>query len=133
MGNLSIAQTPQYEISVDKAKNRVYLRIIGFWRSPEVVPEYINDWKRAVAVVDKGFTLLTDATEMKIHPGAVRELHGQAQALIISKGVKKVAELQADKSSEIQLNGVSKETQMPKKNFTSKKEAEKWLDELILA
>lgn len=66
---------------------------------------------------------------MKIHPGAVRELHGQAQALINSSGVKKVAEIQADKISELQLNGVSKETRLPKKNFSSREEAEKWFDQ----
>ncbi len=45
----SIAQTPQYKLSVSKAKNRAYLTIIGFWRNPEEVSEYIADWKKAVA------------------------------------------------------------------------------------
>lgn len=127
----SIAQNPQYELSIDKRKNRAYLKINGFWRNPEQVPDYINDWNKAVKELTKGFTLLTDATNMKIHPGSVRELHGKAQALIIKYGVKKVAELQADKIAEFQLDGVSKNTGMPKKNFNSKDEAEKWLDEAM--
>ena len=129
MSTVSIAQTPQYELSINRIKNRAYLRIIGFWRNTEQVPEYLNEWKKAVAGLRPGFTLLTDAREMKIHPSAVRELHGQAQALILSKGVKKVAELQADKVAELQLDGVSKETKMPKRNFNERQEAEKWLDE----
>ena len=129
MQNISIAQTPQYELSVNKGKNRAYLKIIGFWRNPEQVPDYLNDWTRASTYLLPGFTLLTDATEMKIHPTAVRELHGKAQTLLVQKGVKKVAELQADKVAELQLDGVSKETQMPKRNFNDRQEAEKWLDE----
>lgn len=125
----SIAQTPQYRLSVSKAKNRAYLTIIGFWRNPEEVSEYINDWKKAVAALNPGFTLLTDAREMKIHPASVRGLHEEAQALIVRAGVRKVAELQADKVAEMQLDGVSKETKMPKQNFNDPVKAEQWLDE----
>lgn len=123
-----IAQTPQYELAVNKVKNRAYLTINGFWRGPEEVPEYINDWKKAVAALKPDFTLLTDAREMKIHPASVRALHEEAQSLIVQAGVRKVAELQADKVAEMQLDGVSKETRMPKQNFTSQQDAEKWLD-----
>lgn len=125
-----IAQTPQYELAVSTAKNRAYLKIIGFWRDPEQVPDYINDWKKTVAGLKPGFTLLTDAREMKIHPGAVRALHEEAQNLIIEAGVKRVAELQKNKPAEMQLDGVSKETKMPKRNFNDQEEAEHWLDQL---
>lgn len=124
----SIAQTPQYRLSVSKAKNRAYLTIIGFWRNPEEVSEYVSDWKKAVAALSPGFTLLTDAREMKIHPASVRGLHEEAQALIVKAGVRKVAELQADKVAEMQLDGVSKETRMPKQNFNDPAKAEQWLD-----
>ena len=125
-----IAQTPQYEISVAKAKNRAYLRIIGFWRNPEQVPNYLEDWKKAVAVLSPGFTLLTDAREMKIHPAAVRTLHEEAQSLIMKAGLLRVAEVQADKIAEMQLDGVSSDTNMPKRNFNDPVEAERWLDSL---
>lgn len=128
-----IAQTPQYELSVSQAKNRAYLRIIGFWRNTDQVPEYIADWKKAVAALKPGFTLVTDAREMKIHPAAVRKLHEEAQTLIIKAGVKSVAEIQLDKIAEMQLDGVSKDTAMPKKNFNDPKEAELWLDSLAFA
>lgn len=125
-----IARNPQYELAVSAAQNRAFLKIIGFWRGPEQVPDYIADWKRAVAALQPGFTLLTDAREMKIHPGTVRALHEEAQSLIIKAGVKRVAELQQDKVAEMQLDGVSKETRMPKKNFNDQEEAERWLDGL---
>ena len=130
---MMIAQTPQYEISVSKQKNRAYLRIIGFWRNPEQVADYLEDWKKTVAVLKPGFTLLTDAREMKIHPAAVRKVHEQAQAFIIQSGILKVAELQQDKIAEMQLDGVSSDTNMPKRNFNDPKEAERWLDALVMA
>lgn len=126
---ITIAQTPQYQLSVSKAKNRAYLTIIGFWRSPEVVSDYISDWEKTVAALSPGFTLLTDVREMKIHPGSVRVVHEEAQKLIVKAGVRKVAELQADKVTEMQLDGVSKETKMPKQNFNDPVKAEQWLNE----
>ena len=125
----SIAENPQYELSVSKVKNRAYLTIIGFWRGPEAVPEYINDWKKTVKMLSPGFTLLTDVRQMKIHPGSVRGLHEEAQKLIVDAGVRKVAEVHADKVAEMQLDGVSKETKMPKQNFNDPLKAEQWLDE----
>jgi predicted nuclease of restriction endonuclease-like RecB superfamily len=123
-----IAKTPQYELTISKQKNRAYLKIVGFWRSPEEVSNYLSDWEKAVKELSRGFTLLTDATEMKIHPASVRKIHEGAQSLIIKEGVTKVAELQADKVAEMQLNGVSKDTRMPKRNFNNREEAEAWLD-----
>ncbi|EMR03464.1 hypothetical protein [Cesiribacter andamanensis] len=128
---ITIADTPQYHLAVSPAKNRAYLRIIGFWRSPEQVENYITDWQKAVAALKPGFTLLTDAREMKIHPASVRALHEQAQALIVSKGVLKVAELQQDAIAEMQLNAVAGETQMPKQNFQDPVAAERWLDSIF--
>lgn len=63
-----IAQNPQYEISVVIPKNRAYLKIIGFWRNPEQVSSYLDDWEKAIAILRPGFTLLADVREMKIHP-----------------------------------------------------------------
>ena len=123
-----IAQTPQYELSVSISKNRAYLRIIGFWRNPEQVPNYLQDWEKTVAVLKPGFTLVTDAREMKIHPATVRLLHEKAQAYIVKAGVFKVAEIQLDKIAEMQLDGVSQDTSMPKRNFNDPVEAEQWLD-----
>ena len=129
MSIITIAQTPQYQIDVQKEKNRAFLKINGFWRNPEQVSGYLSDWEKAVAELKPGFTLLTDATEMKIHPLTVRVSHEQAQILIIKAGVRKVAELQQNKVAELQLDTVSQDTKMPKKNFNEREEAEKWLDQ----
>lgn len=125
---VKINETKQYAISILPEKNRAYLKIIGFWRNPEVVPDYLKDWTKATSLLKKGFTLLTDASEMKTHPQELRKLHEQAQAILLKAGVSKVAEILKDEVAEMQLNAVAKATQFPKQNFRSVEEAEKWLD-----
>jgi predicted nuclease of restriction endonuclease-like RecB superfamily len=129
MPTVKINDTKFYRISVSPEKNRAYLKILGFWRSTEVVPDYLNDWTKAMSMVKKGFTILTDASEMKTHPQDVRKLHEQAQAIILKAGVSKVAEVLKDDVAEMQLDAVAKTTQFPKKNFKTAVDAEKWLDE----
>jgi len=128
MSLVEINKTKQYTIAVSPAKNRAYLKIIGFWRSPEIVPDYIRDWTNAVSKLNKGFTLLTDASEMKTHPVSLRGLHEQAQAILIKAGVSKVAEIVKDDVAEMQLDALAKTTQFPKRNFKSAADAEVWLD-----
>ncbi|MBL0742773.1 hypothetical protein [Chryseolinea lacunae] len=129
MPSTIIRESKHYSISITPEKNRAYLKIVGFWRSPEVVPDYIADWNKAVSLLNKGFTLLTDASEMKTHPQEVRKLHEQAQAILLKNGVRKVAELVKDEVAEMQLDAVAKTTQFPKRNFRKAEDAERWLDE----
>jgi predicted nuclease of restriction endonuclease-like RecB superfamily len=128
MSLIKIGDNKFYTISVSTEKNRAYLKIIGFWRAPEQVPDYINQWISGVSKLKKGFTLLTDASEMKTHPKEVVKLHEQAQAILLKAGVSKVAEILKDDVAEMQLNAVAKTTQFPKKNFRTAAEAEAWLD-----
>ena len=129
MEKIKIADTKHYTLHVSPEKNRAYLKIAGFWRNAEAVPNYLDDWKKTLSKVKKGFTLLTDASEMKTHPQDVRKLHEQAQALVLAMDVKKVAEIIKDDITEMQLDAVAKTTRFPKKNFKTVEEAEKWLDE----
>lgn len=131
MSKLKINENKYYTIHISPEKNRAYLKIIGFWRSPEMVPDYLADWTQAVSKLSKGFTLATDATEMKTHPQELRKLHEQAQAILLKAGVSKVAEIIKDEIAEMQLDSVAKTTQFPKKNFRTPADAEKWLDEAI--
>jgi uncharacterized protein (UPF0147 family) len=125
---ITIAENEQYSLKVDITKNRAFLKINGFWRNKEDIPGYLQDWDEAVKKLSKGFTLLTDATQMTIHPGDVRDVHSKAQEKIVKAGVQKVAELHSANVAVMQLNSVSNESGMPKKNFNEKEEALKWLD-----
>ena len=124
-----IANNNHYTLSVDREKNRAYLKIKGFWSKREVVPNYIPDWKKAVSLLKKDFTLLTDASEMRTHPQEVRTLHEEAQEIIVKSGVTRIAEIVKDDIAEIQLNAMAKKTHLPKRNFRSMSEAEQWLSE----
>lgn len=126
---IKIVDNNQYSLNVDLTQNRVFLQIKGFWRNQEEVGQYLNDWDKALSKVKEDFTLLTDAREMKIHPSDVRDLHRKAQLKIEKAGVKKVAELQSESVAEMQLDGVSRESGMNKKNFKNENEAIRWLDE----
>jgi hypothetical protein len=125
---ITIAENKQYSLEVDITKNRAFLKIKGFWRNQEDIPGYLQDWDEAISKLSKDFTLFTDATEMTIHPSDVRDVHSKAQGKIIKAGVKKVAELHSENVAVMQLNSVSDESGMPKKNFNDKEEAIKWLD-----
>jgi predicted nuclease of restriction endonuclease-like RecB superfamily len=124
-----ISDNKHYKISISTEKNRAYLTIFGFWRNKEAVPDYLKDWQRAISSLKKGFTLLTDASQMKTHPRDVQKLHEEAQAILLKAGVLKVAEILKDDITELQLDAVAKATRFPKKNFKTIEEAEKWLDE----
>ncbi|HET8859304.1 hypothetical protein [Marivirga sp.] len=125
---ITIAKNEQYSLMVDITKNRAFLKINGFWRNKEDIPGYLQDWDEALNKLTKGFTLLTDATEMVIHPGDVRDVHSKAQQKIVSAGVKKVAELHRSGVAGVQLDSVSNESGMPKQKFDNKEKALQWLD-----
>jgi hypothetical protein len=129
MPNQKISDNKFYKIEVSPEKNRAYLKIIGFWKNAEIVPDYLKDWTKATNALKSGFTLLTDASEMKTHPQEVRKLHEQAQAILLKAGVSKVGEVLKDDVAEMQLDAVAKTTQFPKKNFRTAEDAEKWLDQ----
>ena|SRR5690349_6146900 len=131
MSTVKISETKLYTLHISPEKNRAYLKIIGFWRNTEAVPNYLADWTKTVSKLRQGFTLVTDASEMKTHPADVRKLHEQAQAIVLKGGVSKVAEIIKDDVAEMQLDSVAKSTQFPKQNFRSLEAAEKWLDESI--
>jgi hypothetical protein len=129
MAKSTIGNNKYYIIEVSKDKNRAYLKILGFWKNADVVPDYLADWSKAVGMLTKGFTLLTDASEMKTHPQDVRKLHEQAQAMLLKAGVAKVAEIVKDDVAEMQLDSVARTTNFPKKSFRTAADAEIWLDQ----
>lgn len=130
MENQIVADNKHYLLAVNVDKNRAYLKIKGYWRNVDAVPQYIADWKKTTRLLRRNFTLLTDATQMKTHPQDVRKLHEEAQALLLKSGVVRIAELVQDDIAEIQLDAVAKASAFPKKNFRDQSQAELWLDEV---
>lgn len=124
----TIRQHKFYEMAVDPSINRFYLRILGFWRSKEEVSGYLPDLEKALSEIQPGFTLLTDLSEMKTHPAEVQELHLQAQALLLRKGLRQTAEVYASSFVQFQTSAISKKSTMPSRQFESHEAAEGYLD-----
>jgi hypothetical protein len=127
----TIAQNDYYVIAVDPAKNRAYLTLIGFWKSRADVPKYLEDWKKALRELSRGFTVLSDVTRMKAPAADVVQLHTEAQKVLISGGLNKVAELVGrDAITKMAIDRFSKESGMYKGTFDNWREADDWLDKV---
>jgi len=125
-----IAENEYYSIIVDEIKNRVYLTIVGFWEDMDVVPNFISDMTKASQSVSRGFTVLVDITQMKPPPKKVGEMHMKAQGIFLGAGLVKTAELlPANVIAKMAVDRYSRESGMQKGSFSSREEAEKWLDE----
>ncbi len=126
---MQIAKIDKYSIEVNKPKNRVYLKLQGFWRSVADVPNYFSDWQRATEELTPGFTILTDAREMKTPSQEVARLHQRTQAMLVEAGLGKTAELVPVGTIEhFALKRYAKESGMKKGSFEDRTEAEAWLD-----
>jgi hypothetical protein len=125
----TIAQNDSYVIAVDPSKNRAYLTLIGYWKSRAEVPKYIDDWKKAIKELSKGFTVLSDVTRMKAPPQDVVQLHTEAQKVLMAGGLSKVAELVgSDVIAKMAIDRFSRESGMYKGTFDNWREADDWLD-----
>ena len=93
------------------------------------MPAFLEDVSKAAQQLNKGFTLLTNATQFKTPTPEVSALHEKSQKIWIEKGLSKTAEVLSEKAStQIALNRYSKSTGMKKKAFSQEQEAEAWLD-----
>ena len=129
-----VARNSCYELVVDKAKNRIYFNILGFWKNKDTVPSFLEDWKKAVALTQSGFTILTDMRSMITHPQELHELHLKAQQYVIDAGVKHVANvLPTDKIANLQANSIASTNKLPFHNFNTCEEAEAWLNQISTA
>ncbi|MDO1451479.1 hypothetical protein Q0590_34715 [Rhodocytophaga aerolata] len=126
------ATNQHYQLSIDQAKNRAYITIIGFWRSPQEVATYVQDLDKALTQLRAKFTLLTDLRSMKTHPKEVQQLHLEAQQLLLSKGLLQTAEVYESSFIQFQTSTLSKESKMPLKQFTSIEMAEEYLDSFFV-
>jgi len=125
-----IAQNTCYNLVIDKAKNRIYFTINGYWKSKTAVPDLLTDWKKAVAQTQPDFTILTDMRTMITHPQEMNELHLAAQQIAMESGVKQVANvLPTDKIANLQAVSITTNTKLPSRNFNAIEEAESWLNQ----
>ncbi|MFX0070303.1 MAG: hypothetical protein ACFFAO_04350 [Candidatus Hermodarchaeota archaeon] len=123
-----------YEMRIDNYKNRVYFKIKGFWRDPNDLSNYLNDWENVLKRMRQGFTILTDATEMTAPTrDVVEQCHVPAQQLVMKKAGR-IAEFVSSAITNLSVQNLGRMSGMDvlKKSFHTKEEAEAWLDEYML-
>jgi hypothetical protein len=126
----AIAKTEFYLIQVDQVINRAYLSFFGFCSKPTEIPNFLSDIEKACRRLNTGFTLLTDALQLKIPPPEVAALHEKSQELWIKGGLSWTAEVLPESAVvQLALNRYSKTTGMKKRVFKTLSEAEDWLDD----
>jgi hypothetical protein len=124
-----IAETEFYSIETDRVKNRAYLTFTGFCKDVDKMSNFLNDIEKATQGLTKGFTLLTDASQMKTPSKEVSDLHESSQKIWIEKGLLKTAEIIPESAMvQMTLKRYSSSTGMKKKEFQNRVEAEAWLD-----
>jgi len=125
----TIDRPPFYKLAYDKHLNRVYFNMRGFWKSPEVVPHYLQDWFRALKQTEEGFSLLVDVSQMVTHPTALRQLHEKAIELSVIAGVSDIAEITPhDRIALLQTSSMAGKAKVRFSSFAHKAEAEAWLN-----
>ncbi len=126
---IEVAKNDFYEIAVDLVKNRLFLKVSGFWKSPEQVPNYVGDIRTAAEKLKRGYTVLTDLSTMKPPTTSVGQLHVEAQQTLVTYGLSKTAEVTGTAVLlEIQLKDFARQSSMTKAEFRTREEAEAWLD-----
>lgn len=125
-----IAFRPEYQLTVEPAKNRLFYQNFGQMQQAIELPNYLTDWTAALAEVRPGFTILSD---MQVVNQASQYLLAGFQAveqLIVERGVRIVAEVHVPGlptrrcSDEVTTSQV-----MPVRQFLTIWEAAQFLDE----
>ncbi|WP_162426687.1 hypothetical protein [Pontibacter pudoricolor] len=107
---ITITNNQFYELNYDRNKNRIYLRINNYWKSPEIVPNYLSDWGKIIELAKPGFTLLADFRNMLTHPTSVKEIHESVVDLLVKSKISYVAEVSPiDRIAVLQVSGVLKQ------------------------
>ncbi len=124
-----IAQTPFYILSVDPIKNRVYSSKIGFWQDVFDSPHFLEHIRQVLKQVFKGFTILSDLTQLQIMSHDWVEIVIEAHKLFVEAGCAGKAEIAPETAvARLQCKRIAEGSGIQKQEFANKAEAEAWLD-----
>jgi hypothetical protein len=123
-----IAENEFYSIKVDERKNRVFLSMSGYWKKASDVPNFVQDIRKALKQVSKGFTILVMIVNMRVPSDEIAELHTKVQAECVQAGLRKTAEVISSAMLRLSTKRMSHQSGMMMKQFDSQQEAEAWLD-----
>lgn len=127
-----IAFRSEYQITVEPIHNRLFYKHYAELAHTTALPDYLSDWEQALEVMRPGFTILSDMTDLPTVSDQLAGLIGQAQLLVMRRGVRLVAAVHAPGSETYHAsNTVREESSLPIRTFTDLWEADKFLDVLV--
>ncbi|MCS6834046.1 MAG: hypothetical protein NZ521_10770, partial [Flammeovirgaceae bacterium] len=89
----TLADNEFYQIKADDRKQRLYITLKGFWRSPQQVPQYLPDIQKAIYTMSDGFTCLANFSMLMPFSEEVKPLFTESIKLLLSEGMKRSAQL----------------------------------------
>jgi len=129
---ISIAKNAFYQISLDKKKNRIYMKMCGTWDSNEQVPQYLHHVKAAIRELDSGFSVVTDIRELDDYSIDLHDVQIRAQRLLMEGGIYQLAEIHNgnDPMTDLAI-ALAYKSKISLNIFERKADAEAWLDESL--
>ncbi len=124
-----ITKTGVYSIYVSTEENRLYITLFGFWMSPAVAPDYVEDILKAIQLLNISFTVLVDMRNMQTPGHLLKDLHIKAQKVVVDAGGVRSAEVIPERISlELELEDYATDSLLIRKAFKDIKSAEIWLN-----
>lgn len=128
---LLVAFRPEYRLSVESVKNRVFNENFGAMRAATALPHYLTDWAAALAQVQPGSSILSDMQVTNRGNPALRAVFRAAEQLIVAAGGRVVAGVHVPgRPTRQHRDEVTTGRAMPVRHFFPFWEAAHFLDEL---
>lgn len=130
---LLVAYRPEYHVRIDEARNRmVYERFEELTIAAEL-PFYLSDLQRALALLRPGFTVLADLRRTLGPNLHLLPLFMESHTMMMQAGIGMMAEVHPASHTMYQISQVVRaQTHVPVRQFTSREEAEAFLDSFQL-
>ncbi|MBO0359384.1 hypothetical protein J0X19_15580 [Hymenobacter sp. BT186] len=124
-----VAYRPEYHVRVDEARNRmIYERFEELTIATEL-PHYLPDLQRALTLLRPGFTVLADLRRTLGPNLHLLPVFLASHTLMMQAGIGMMAEVHPLSHTMYQISqAVRAQTHVPARQFTSREEAEAFLD-----
>ncbi|HEX8505432.1 MAG TPA: hypothetical protein VF630_08695 [Hymenobacter sp.] len=126
-----IAFRPEYQLTVDVAKNLIFYQNFDQMRDATALPQYLADWGAALAEVQPGFSILSDMQVINQGNPQLKAGFKQVENLIMERGIRMVAEIHVPgQTTRRCLDEVTTSLAMPVRQFLNLWDAAQFLDDL---
>ena len=121
---------PEYQLSVDRTKNRLFYQNFESMQFAPQLPHYVADWQAALAEVESGFSILSDMRVVNQANLKLQTSFRRVEQLIVAHGVRIVAEVHVPGApTRRRADEVTTNQAMSVRHFMTIWEAMQFLDE----